>query len=151
MIEKDIEDGGEDLEVAAPVVTTKQHGLFGSSGIQLNEDELASSATIKFLRHLNSSQENEIQKLRSFEGQYYDKRQECEVLKKEKEGVEKELASKKTSENLQKVMISAGGIILGAMKFFESAPWFIILIMAIISTLLIIGGMFPVLRIGASK
>jgi len=84
MIERDAEDGGEDLEVAAPIVTTKQQGLFGSSGIQLNEEELASSATIKFLRHLNSSQENEIQKLRSYEGQYYDKRQECEVLKKEK-------------------------------------------------------------------
>lgn len=151
MIDKDVEDSGDELIGTVPIPTTKQQGLFGSSGIQLTEDELASTVTIKFLRHLNSSQENEIQKLRSFEGQYYDKRQECEVLIKEKEGVEKELAAKKTSENLQKVMISAGGIMLGALKLFEKAPLHVVLLMAIISTLLIIGGMFPVLRIGASK
>ncbi len=151
MIDKDVEDDSEDNEQALPADTKKHLGLFGATGIQLNDEELRSSATTKFLRHLISQQENEIQKLKSYEAQYYDKRQECEVLKKEKSGIEKELEAKKTAENLQKVMITSGSVVLGAMKFFEDAAWYVLLLMAIVSVLLIVGGMFPVLRIGASK
>jgi hypothetical protein len=149
MSDKETEDGaiGRPQEAAG----LKQHGLFGSAGIQLTDDELSSPATTKFLRHLNSNQESEIGKLRSYENQYYDKRQECEVIKKEKEILENELASKKEMENLQKVMISLGSIMLGSLKFLEGQALYLIIIISLISVILIIGGMFPVLRLGASK
>jgi len=149
MTDKEIDEGA--VANTADYPSAKQHGLFGSAGIQLSSEELTSSATTKFLRHLNSVQEIDINKLRSFESQYYDKRQECEVLKKEKEGIEKELQSKKELENIQKVMITVGGLILGALKFIEGQPWYLLALLALTSVVLIIGGMFPVLRIGASK
>ena len=147
MSDKETEEGA----VPGEVSTGKQHGLFGTSGIQLTDSELASPVTTKFLRHLNTNQESELSKLRSYEAQYYDKRQECEVFKKEKEILEKELKSKKEMENLQKVMISMGSLILGILKLLEGQPWFVITALTIISILLIVGGMFPVLRIGAAK
>lgn len=151
MVEKDTEDESGLGESTMPQSSTKQQGLFGSTGLQLTETELNSSATTKFLRHLNGDQENEIQKLKSFEGQFFDKRQECEVLKKEKEGLQKEIDQNKNLENAQKVMIASGTIVLGSMKVFENAQWYVLLVLGIVATVLIIGGMFPVLRIGASK
>lgn len=151
MADKDSEDGGGLAESEIPISDKKQHGLFGSSGIQLTEDELSSSATTKFLRHMNSSQESEIQKLRSFESQFFDKRQECEVLKKEKEGTQKELDAKKTIENAQKVMITVGSLILGSLKLLEDAHWYIQFLLGLVAVCLIIAGMFPVLRIGGQK
>lgn len=130
---------------------TKQYGLFGSTGVQLTTEELASPTTIKFLRHINSNQEIEINKLRPYEDDFYDKRQECEVIKKEKELLEKELKSKKEMENLQKVMISFGSILLGTLKFLEGQSIYIFIIVTLLSVMLIVGGMFPVLRIGSSK
>ena len=149
MSDKETEEGA----VPSGIDTSagKQHGLFGTSGIELTEVELASPVTTKFLRHLNSTQESDLSKLRSYESQYYDKRQECEVVKKEKELLEKELRSKKDMENLQKVMITVGSIILGMLKLLEGQPWFVVVVLTIISVLLIVGGMFPVLRIGAVK
>jgi hypothetical protein len=129
----------------------KQQGLFGSGGIQLTDEEASSPVTTKFLRYLNATQEATINTLRSFESQYYDKRQECEVIKKEKEIIERELKAKKDTENLQKVMISVGSIILGSLKFVEGQPWYLIAVLGLLSVLLIIGGMFPILRIGAAK
>lgn len=143
----------EDATVESQVDTTsaKQHGLFGSTGIQLTDNELSSPSTTKFLRHLNTIQENEIHQLRSFQSQYYEKRQDCEVIKKETEALEKELESKKNLENTQKVMITMGSLLLGSLKLLESQPWYVLFILSLISVILIIGGMFPVLRIGASK
>jgi hypothetical protein len=120
MSDKETEDGA--LPDALNNDTGKQHGLFGTSGIQLTELELSSSSTTKFLRHLNTVQEGELSKFRSYESQYYDKRQECEVVKKEKELLEKELKAKKEMENLQKVMISVGSLILGMLKLLEGQP-----------------------------
>lgn len=151
MADKDSEDGGGLVESEIAVSDKKQHGLFGSSGIQLTEDELSSSATTKFLRHMNSTQENEIQKLRSFESQFFDKRQECEVLKKEKDGIQKELDAKKTLENAQKVMITVGSLVLGSLKLLESADWYIQFVLGLVAAFLILAGMFPVLRIGGPK
>ena len=149
MSDKETEDGA----VVSPqnVADVKQHGLFGATGIQLTDSELSSPATTKFLRHINSNQEAEISKLRSYENQYYDKRQECEVLKKEKEILDKELKSKKEIENLQKVMITFGGIMLGSIKFLDNQSIYVLIVISIISIMLIVGGMFPVLRIGAAK
>jgi len=48
-------------------------------------------------------------------------------------------------------MITVGGLILGALKFIEGQPWYLLALLALTSVVLIIGGMFPVLRIGASK
>lgn len=151
MADKDSEDGGGLPESEIPVTEKKQHGLFGASGIQLTEEELSSTATTKFLRHMNSSQENDIQKLRSFESQFFDKRQECEVLKKEKEGIQRELDAKKTLENAQKAMITVGSLILGSLKLLESAEWYIQFLLGLVAAFLILAGMFPVLRIGGSK
>jgi hypothetical protein len=149
MSDKETEEGA----LVAPVDSSsnKQHGLFGAAGIELSELELSSSATTKFLRHLNTIQESEIGKLRSYETQYYDKRQECEVVKMEKAILERELKSKKEMENLQKVMISVGGIILGTLKLLEGQPGYVVAVLAVLSVLLIAGGMFPILRIGAAK
>lgn len=149
MPDKESEDGAAALTGADGGI--KQHGLFGSAGLELTEPELVSPATTKFLRHLNTSQELEISKLRSYETQYYDKRQECEVLRKEKELIEKDLKSKKELENLQKVMITVGGIILGMLKLLEGQAWYISVVLATLAILLIVGGMFPVLKIGAAK
>lgn len=151
MTDKDTEDGNEFSTPTTSHASVKQQGLFGSTGIELTEAELSHSATTKFLRHLNGSQENEIQKLKSFEAQFFDKRQECEVLKKEKEGLQREIDQKKGLENAQKVMISCGTIVLGSMKVFENAQWYVLLVLGIVAAVLIVGGMFPVLRIGASK
>lgn len=148
MSDKETEDGAS---ISPNSPTNKQSGLFGAAGIELSETELASSATTKFLRHLNATQESDIGKLRSYETQYYDKRQECEVVKKEKEILERELRSKKEMENLQKVMISVGGVILGTLKLLEGQPWYVVAVLAILSVMLIVGGMFPILRIGAAK
>lgn len=149
MADKEEEEGA----VVSPIPSTgqKQQGIFGSAGIQLTDDELNSPVTTKFLRHLNSTQEAQINALRSYETQYYEKRQECEVIKKEKEILGKELALKKDSENLQKVMISVGSIMLGALKFVKGQPWYLIALLGVFSVLLIIGGMFPILKIGGSK
>ncbi len=149
MADKEEEEGAVASPVASP--SQKQQGLFGSTGIQLTDEELSSPVTTKFLRHLNSSQDAEINTLRSYESQYYEKRQECEVIKKEKEIVEKELKLKKDAENLQKVMITVGGIILGSLKFIEGQPWYFIALLGLLSAMLIIGGMFPILKIGAAK
>lgn len=149
MSDKETEDGA----IGSPqdLVGVKQHGLFGAAGIQLTDGELSSPATTKFLRHINSNQEAEINKLRSYESQYYDKRQECEITKKEKELLEKDLKSKKEMENLQKVMITFGSILLGSIKFLENQSVYVIIIITMISIMLLIGGMFPILRIGAAK
>ncbi len=149
MADKEEEEGAVVSSIASP--GQKQQGLFGSAGIQLTDEELSSPVTTKFLRHLNSAQDAQINTLRSYETQYYEKRQECEVIKKEKEIIGKELTLKKDSENLQKVMISVGSIILGALKFVEGQPWYLMALLGLISTLLIIGGMFPILKIGATK
>lgn len=149
MADKESEDGSVSINATEP--SLKQQGLFGSSGIQLTQEEQQSSATSKFLRHLNSKQEDELVALRTYQNQYYDKRQDYEVLKKEKEGIERELTLKKTNENLQKVMISCGSLLLGSMKLLVGWPWYVLFILAIISTVLILGGMFPALRIGAAK
>lgn len=149
MADKEEEEGAVVSHLA--LTGQKQQGIFGSAGIQLTDDELNSSVTTKFLRHINATQEAQINALRSYETQYYEKRQECEVIKKEKEIIGKELTLKKDSENLQKVMIAVGSIILGALKFVEGQPWYLIVLLGVVSVLLIIGGMFPILKIGASK
>ena len=149
MADKEEEEGAVDSTVSSS--SQKQLGLFGSGGIQLTDEEASSPVTTKFLRHLNTTHETTINALRSYETQYYDKRQECEVIKKEKEILERELKLKKDTENLQKVMITVGGIILGTLKFVEGQPWYLIATLATLSTLLIIGGMFPILKIGAAK
>lgn len=59
----DVEGGsGEALPVRP-----KQQGLFGSLGVQLDDEEKSHPVVIKFLRHINGNQESEISKLRSFE------------------------------------------------------------------------------------
>jgi hypothetical protein len=149
MEDKETEEGS--VATSASISSAKQTGLFGSSGIELTDDELCSPATVKFLRHISSSQETEINKLGSYQTQYYDKRQECEVIKKEKEILEKELSSKKNIEILQKVMISVGSIMIGSLKILEGQPWYCIGLLALLGSMLILGGMFPVLRIGGTK
>ncbi|PRG08683.1 hypothetical protein C6Q14_07300 [Burkholderia ambifaria] len=148
MADKESEEGAVG---SADFSGAKQQGLFGSSGIELTEEELSSSATQKFLRHINAQQDDELAKLRSFHTQYYDKRQEFEVLKREKENLENELSKKKEMENLQKVMITFGSLLLGSLKLMEQQPWYFLVVVAGVAVMLIIGGMFPVLRIGSSK
>jgi len=63
MADKESEEGS--VGVQADILTAKQHGLFGSTGIQLTETEYESVVTTKFLRHMNSIQEIELNKLRS--------------------------------------------------------------------------------------
>ncbi|HDR9873019.1 TPA: hypothetical protein QDE31_25110 [Burkholderia cenocepacia] len=148
MADKESEEGAVE---SANFSGAKQQGLFGSSGIELTEEEISSSVTHKFLRHINSQQEDELVKLRSFQTLYYDKRQDFEVLKKEKENIENELKQKKQMENLQKVMITFGSLLLGSLKLMEQQPWYFLFLVGGLAAMLIIGGMFPVLRIGSSK
>ena len=143
-MDKESEEGAKEIPQEASPPAAKQAGLFGSSGVQLTDEELSSPVTIKFLRHLNGVQEADLQKLKSYESQFFDKRQECEVLKKD-------LSSKKDIENIQKVMISIGSIMLGSLKFISESSWYVPFVMALLAVLLIVGGLFPVLRIGASK
>ncbi|MGV7197659.1 hypothetical protein [Xanthomonas axonopodis] len=151
MSQNDTEDDGGLSANAAPPSATKQQGLFGSSGIQLTDEESSSPAAIKFLRHINVNQEIEVTELRSFKDQFYEKRQECEVLKSERNAVQKELEKKKEMENVQKAMITCGSLLLGAMKLLDSASWYALTLLCIIASLLIVGGIFPVFRIGPSK
>jgi hypothetical protein len=149
--QNDTEEDSGVSEQPAPPTAPKQQGLFGSSGIELTEEELNSPAAVKFLRHINVQQENEVIKLRSFEQQFYDKRQECEIVRSELNSALKELEKKKDMENLQKAMIIAGTLLIGSLKVMNDASWYVIAVLIVIATLLIIGGMFPVLKIGASK
>jgi hypothetical protein len=149
--EKDADDAYGKIETPIPSESTKHQGLFGSAGIQLSPDEFQSGVTTKFLRHMNGTQELDIQRLRSFESRFYDKRQECEVLKKETELLQKEIASKKTLENVQKVMIASGSLLLGTLKLLSNVEWYVFVAVTIIAIYLILGGMFPALRIGAAK
>lgn len=151
MTPNDTEEDGGLSENPTPPPSPKQQGLFGSSGIELTEEELNSPAAVKFLRHINVQQENEVIKLRSFEQQFYEKRQECEVIKSERSALQKELEKKKDMENVQKVMITCGTLLIGAMKLLDNASWFVLTLLGIIAFVLIVGGMFPILRVGASK
>lgn len=148
MADKESEEGAIE---SANFSGAKQQGLFGSSGIELTEEELCSSATHKFLRHINSQQEEQLTNLGSFQTQYYDKRQDFEVLKKEMDSLKNELKNKKEMENLQKVMITFGSLLLGSLKLMEQQPWYFLFVVAGVAVMLIIGGMFPVLRIGSTK
>jgi len=149
-VSKEDEEGAKEIP-EAQISTGKQQGLFGSSGIELSEKELKSSATVKFLRHINSDNASELTKLKSFEGQFYDKRQEAEVLKKEIDSLEKQVDAKKEKENIQKAMIICGSLLLGSMKLISSAEWYVLTLLAVISVVLIVGGMFPFFKIGGSK
>ncbi len=146
----DDEDAESVLGETVPL-RPKHQGLFGSAGIQLDDDEKNHPVVIKFLRNINGNQESEIMKLRSFEAQFYDKRQECEVLKKEKEIIQKELDSKKQIETVQKLMIAVGGMILGLLKFMQNIDFYPIIILACIAAILILAGLFPVMQVGRSK
>jgi hypothetical protein len=150
MTDSDVEDSAPRAEVPA-LPKKKQPGLFGSSGIELHEDELASPATTKFLRHLNSKQEADIDKLKSFEGQFYDKRQECEILKEKKASVERELRQRKELENVQKVMIALGSILLGSLKLIADSNWYIVSTVAVVGVVLVVSGLFPFLQVWSKK
>lgn len=146
----DDDDAESSIGEAVPL-RPKHQGLFGSSGIQLDDDEKNHPVVIKFLRNINANQESEIIKLRSFEAQFYDKRQECEILKKEKDILQKDLDSKKQIETLQKLMIAVGSMILGVLKFMENVGFYPLIILTCVAVVLVLAGLFPVLQVGRSK
>jgi hypothetical protein len=129
--------------------SSKQIGIFGSTGIQLSDAELYSPITVKFLREKINNNENEIRRLVAFESQFYNKREECEVLKGKNSNLENQISSKKEMENIQKAMITMGGLILGALKMFDQAPWFAALLLGLTGGSLIICGIFPVFQFGS--
>ncbi|MBU2765569.1 hypothetical protein HAP94_05015 [Acidithiobacillus ferrivorans] len=147
--EKEDEEGSEDVPSGEYV--GKKEGLFGSAGIKLSSEEMSSSATVKFLRHINDNQESEISSLNAFMMQYYDKRQECEVLKKEKEAIENSLNLKKDLENVQKLMISIGSIVLGSLRFLKVNNYYFLGTLVLASIVLILAGLFPSLLIWKKK
>lgn len=48
-------------------------------------------------------------------------------------------------------MITFGGIMLGSIKFLDNQSIYVLIVISIVSIMLIVGGMLPALRIGASK
>jgi hypothetical protein len=151
MLDKETEEGASSVS-SKEDQGSKQAGLFGSAGIELSKDEQAQPVTVKFLRYINDSLDQEVSKFRSFESQFYDKRQECEVLKKDCVNLQNELNRKKEMENLQKVMITTGSLLLGSLlKLVENQPSYALIAIAVAGIALIICGVFPVFQFGGKK
>jgi len=143
MSDKESEDAGSAHEKPEAVAPTKQAGLFGGSGVQLTAEEESSSAAIKFLRYMLSQAEDKVRRLESFESLYFEKRQDCEVLKERSANTNEQLKTKKAFEGAQKLMIAVGSLIIGFLKT-SSAQWGLAqTILLVAAFLLILGGAFP--------